>query len=73
MAGWLAGRPEPVVLNYHSITPPNFFGPWNNGIARLQVGAQLELAQLAPARALGHRRVPLRRRELRRPAARAPR
>ena len=36
-AGW-PRRPEPVVVNYHSITPPAFFGPWNNGIARLQVG-----------------------------------
>lgn len=53
MAGWLAGRPEPVVINYHSITPPAFFRRWNNGITRLQVGAQLELALLAPTAALG--------------------
>jgi glycosyltransferase involved in cell wall biosynthesis len=53
MARWLAGRPEPVVLNYHSITPPAYFEPWNNGITRLQVGAQLELDQLAPRAALG--------------------
>lgn len=53
MAPWLAGRPEPVVINYHSITPATFFGPWNNGITRLQVGAQLELDQLAPRAALG--------------------
>jgi glycosyltransferase involved in cell wall biosynthesis len=53
IAGWLAGRPEPVVVNYHSITPPAFFGPWNNGITRLQVGAQLELSHLAPRAALG--------------------
>jgi glycosyltransferase involved in cell wall biosynthesis len=53
IAGWLAGRPEPVVVNYHSITPPQFFAPWNNGITRLQVGAQLELGVLAPRAALG--------------------
>ena len=53
MAGWLAGRPEPVVINYHSITPATFFGPWNNGITRLQVGARLELDRLAPRAALG--------------------
>ncbi len=53
IAGWLAGRPEPVVINYHSITPPSFFRGWNNGITRLQVGAQLELALLAPRAALG--------------------
>jgi glycosyltransferase involved in cell wall biosynthesis len=53
LAGWLAGRPEPVVINYHSITPPTFFGPWNNGITRLQVGARLELGFLAPRATLG--------------------
>ncbi len=53
IAGWLAGRPEPVVINYHSITPPGFFRRWNNGITRLQVGAQLELALLAPRATLG--------------------
>jgi glycosyltransferase involved in cell wall biosynthesis len=53
MAPWLAGRSEPVVINYHSITPPEYFWPWSNGITRLQVGAQIELAQLAPRAALG--------------------
>jgi len=53
MAGWLGRRPEPVVLNYHSITPPRFFAPWNNGIARLQAAALVELADLAPRSVLG--------------------
>jgi glycosyltransferase involved in cell wall biosynthesis len=53
MAGWLAGRPEPVVVNYHSITPPEYFAPWNNWIARHQVGATRELRGLAPTAALG--------------------
>ena len=53
IAGWLASRPEPVVINYHSITPPEFFGPWNNGITRGQVSALQELAALAPRAALG--------------------
>ena len=53
IAGWLAARPEPVVVNYHSVTPPGFFGPWNNGITRGQVGALQELALLAPVVALG--------------------
>ena len=39
IADWLVSRPEPVVVNYHSITPPEYFGPWNNGITRGQVGA----------------------------------
>ena len=42
-----------MVINYHSITPPEYFWPWNNGITRLQVGAQIELGQLAPRAALG--------------------
>ncbi len=53
LAGWLADRPEPLVLNYHSITPPDFFARWNNAIARLQVGAIAELSRLAPRAALG--------------------
>ncbi|MGD0882108.1 MAG: glycosyltransferase family 4 protein [Acidimicrobiales bacterium] len=53
MAGWLGRRPEPLVLNYHSITPPAFFAAWNNGIARLQTSALLELADLAPRATLG--------------------
>jgi glycosyltransferase involved in cell wall biosynthesis len=53
IAGWLASRSEPVVVNYHSITPPEFFGPWSDGITRLQVGALSELALLAPRASLG--------------------
>jgi L-malate glycosyltransferase len=53
MARWLAGRPEPLVLNYHSATPPEYFIPWNNGIARLQVQSLLELADIAPRADLG--------------------
>ncbi len=53
IAGWLADRPEAVVINYHSITPPEYFAPWNNGITRGQVGALQELARLAPRAALG--------------------
>ncbi len=53
IAGWLTGRPERVVINYHSITPAAYFERWSNWIARLQVGAQHELARLAPRAALG--------------------
>ncbi|HEX3460300.1 MAG TPA: glycosyltransferase family 4 protein [Acidimicrobiales bacterium] len=53
MARWLAARPEPLVVNYHSATPPGYFIPWNNGIARLQVQSLLELADIAPHAALG--------------------
>ncbi len=53
MAAWLAARPEPVVVNYHSITPAEYFVPWNNWIARHQVAAAQDLAGLAPTAALG--------------------
>ena len=53
MTGWLATRPEPLVLNYHSITPSAFFARWNNGIARGQEVAVRELADLAPRCVLG--------------------
>ena len=41
------------MLNYHSVTPPGFFAPWNNGIAQLQVATLAELAMVAPRAALG--------------------
>jgi glycosyltransferase involved in cell wall biosynthesis len=53
MAGWLSGRSETLVLNHHSITPPEYFFPWNDAIARLQVGARQRLAVLARRAALG--------------------
>lgn len=53
MAVWLSGRPERLVLNHHSITPPEFFTAWNNAIARLQVGALQRLDALAPRAVLG--------------------
>jgi glycosyltransferase involved in cell wall biosynthesis len=53
MATWLRDRPEPVVINYHSLTPAEYFVPWNNWIARHQVAATLDLAELAPTAALG--------------------
>ena len=53
MARWLVARPEPLVVNYHSITPPSFFAPWSNGIARLQVDGLGDLALLAARADLG--------------------
>jgi len=53
MTGWLAGRPEPLVLNYHSLTPAPYFARWNNTIARMQEAAVRELAELAPRCVLG--------------------
>jgi glycosyltransferase involved in cell wall biosynthesis len=48
LAGWLAARPETLVVNYHNVTPPEFFAAWDNPLARHQVRARAELSQLAP-------------------------
>ena len=53
LARWLAGRPETLVVNYHNVTPPEYYAPWDNGLARHQLRAQGELRLLAPRAALG--------------------
>ncbi|HXN63306.1 MAG TPA: glycosyltransferase [Acidimicrobiales bacterium] len=53
MAPWLQARPESLVVNYHNVTPPEFYGAWDNGMARHQLRAQLELRALAPRVELG--------------------
>ncbi len=42
-----------LVVNYHNVTPPDLFAPWDNGLARHQVRAQQELAALADRAVLG--------------------
>ncbi len=53
LAGWLVARPEPLVVNYHSVTPPAFFARWSNGITRLQAACVAERSFLAPRADLG--------------------
>jgi glycosyltransferase involved in cell wall biosynthesis len=53
LASWLADRPEPLVVNYHNVTPPELFAPWDDALARHQVRALAELSALAPRAALG--------------------
>jgi glycosyltransferase involved in cell wall biosynthesis len=53
LAAFLAARTEPLVVNYHNVTPPDLYAPWNNAMARHQLRAQIELRQLAPRAALG--------------------
>ncbi len=53
IAPWLRARPETLVVNYHNVTPPEFYAPWNNGMARHQLLAQTQLRELAPRAALG--------------------
>jgi glycosyltransferase involved in cell wall biosynthesis len=53
MAGWLLQRDQPLVINYHSVTPPQFFAPWNLGITQIQTACLQELAMVAPGATLG--------------------
>ncbi len=53
MAGWLASRQEPLVVNYHNLTPPELIAPWDNGLARHQVRATGERDRLAGRSVLG--------------------
>jgi glycosyltransferase involved in cell wall biosynthesis len=50
---WLGARPEVLVVNYHNVTPPEYYAPWDNGLARHQLLAQTQLRELAPRAALG--------------------
>jgi len=50
---WLGARPEALVVNYHNVTPPEYYAPWDNGMARHQLLAQTQLRALAPRAALG--------------------
>jgi glycosyltransferase involved in cell wall biosynthesis len=53
LAPWLASRPETLVVNSHNVTPPEYYAPWDNGMARHQLLAQTQLRALAPRAALG--------------------
>ena len=53
MGPWLGARPETLVVNYHNVTPPEYYAPWDNGMARHQLLAQMQLRELAPRAALG--------------------
>jgi glycosyltransferase involved in cell wall biosynthesis len=50
---WLGARPEALVVNFHNVTPPEYYAPWDNGMARHQLLAQTQLRELAPRAALG--------------------
>lgn len=53
VADLLAGRPEPLVLNYHNVTHPDLYGEWDPASASRSAGALDQLARLAPRAALG--------------------
>jgi glycosyltransferase involved in cell wall biosynthesis len=52
LAPWLRARPELLVVNYHNVTPPDLYAPWDNGLARHQLLAQAQLRVLATRTAL---------------------
>jgi glycosyltransferase involved in cell wall biosynthesis len=53
IAPWLAGRRETLVVNYHNVTPPEYYAAWNNPMARHQLRAVQERDSLAARTSLG--------------------
>jgi glycosyltransferase involved in cell wall biosynthesis len=53
IAPWLVQRRETLVVNSHNVTPPEYYSPWDNPLARHQLLAQVQLRELAPRAALG--------------------
>jgi glycosyltransferase involved in cell wall biosynthesis len=52
LAPWLTARQEILVVNYHNVTPPELYEPWDQDIARIQQRARRELHLMAPRTAL---------------------
>jgi glycosyltransferase involved in cell wall biosynthesis len=48
MAEWLRARPEPLLLNYHNITPAELFAPWEPHVGVELSAGRRQLAELAP-------------------------
>lgn len=53
VADYLLGRPERLVLDYHNVTRPELYGPWDPEGARRSAEAFEQLRRLAPRAALG--------------------
>jgi len=55
LASWLGQRPEPVIVDYHNVTPAEFFTSWDAGLAgalraaRREIGAIVRTADLVVA------------------------
>ncbi len=47
IAPWLGDRRETLAVNYHNVTPPEYYAAWNNPMARHQLRALHERANLA--------------------------
>ncbi len=46
-------RPEPLVLDYHNITPASFFRAWEPSVAPILAEARRQLSELVPGTVLG--------------------
>jgi len=53
MADFLAGRPEPVVVNYHNVTPAALIEPWEPLVVPELVAGRQQLEALAARSPLG--------------------
>ena len=53
MADDLVARPEPLILDYHNITPAEMFAPWEPLVAPGLRMARRQLARLSPRSVLG--------------------
>ena len=53
VADFLLGRPEPLVLDYHNITPESFYVGWEEHTATKVALAHRQVAALAPRAVLG--------------------
>jgi glycosyltransferase involved in cell wall biosynthesis len=47
VATWLEHRPEPLVVNHHNVTPPEFFARWEPAVAPGLRSGRYQLADLA--------------------------
>jgi glycosyltransferase involved in cell wall biosynthesis len=53
VAKYVAARPEPLMLDYHNITPATFFDRWERGVAVYLRAGRRQLRELAPRATLG--------------------
>jgi L-malate glycosyltransferase len=48
VGAWCAARPEPMVIDYHNITPADLFAAWEPSVAAELTAGRHQLADLAP-------------------------
>jgi len=53
LADFVFARPEPLVVDYHNLTPPEFFRQWDTTVANALSWGRAQLAHLAPRTSLG--------------------